>query len=143
MTTNPKSVRYKGELAPQYQTSGAAGCDLVSSVDQTIEARSWGIVPTGLYIEVPPGFEAQIRSRSGLAAKHGVFVLNGIGTIDSDYRGEIKVILANMGDHSFNIKKGDRIAQMVFAQFSQAVFEKVDELSSTDRGSGGFGSTGT
>ena len=137
-----KKIRYKGDVAPVYQTQGAAGCDLVSSVDQTIEAHSWGIVPTGIYIEVPPGFEAQIRSRSGLAAKHGVFVLNGVGTIDSDYRGEIKVILANMGSQQFNIKKGDRIAQMVFAQFSQAIFEKVDELSSTDRNEAGFGSTG-
>jgi dUTP pyrophosphatase len=137
-----KKIKYMGDFTPAYQSDGAAGCDLTSSMDQVIEPQSWGVVPTGLFLEVPPGHEAQIRSRSGLAVKHGVFVLNGIGTVDSDYRGEIKVILANMSHRPFIIKKGDRIAQMVFAQFSRAIFEKVDELSDTPRGAGGFGSTG-
>jgi dUTP pyrophosphatase len=135
-------VRYRGESAPVYQTSGAAGCDLISSCDQIIDPHDWGIIPTGLFIEIPDGYEAQIRSRSGLAAKNGVFVLNSPGTIDNDYRGEIKVILANTSHHPFIIKKGDRIAQMVFSPVTQATFESATELSKTDRGTGGFGSTG-
>lgn len=141
MTTNI-IVRYRGESAPAYQTAGAAGCDLISSCDQIIDPHDWGIIPTGLFIEIPNGYEAQIRSRSGLAAKFGVFVLNSPGTIDNDYRGEIKVILANTSQLPFIIKKGDRIAQMVFSPVTQATFESATELSKTDRGTGGFGSTG-
>jgi len=135
-------VRYRGESAPVYQTAGAAGCDLISSCDQIIDPQNWGVIPTGLFIEIPDGYEAQIRSRSGLALRSGVFVLNSPGTIDSDYRGEIKVILANTGHHPLIVKKGDRIAQMVFSPVTQATFEKAEELSKTDRGTGGFGSTG-
>lgn len=135
-------VRYRGSAAPSYQTNGAAGCDLTASSDQTIDPQSWGVVPTGLFLEIPYGYEAQVRSRSGLALRHGVFVMNSPGTIDCDFRGEIKVILANVGHHPFIVKKGDRIAQMVFSPVFQATFEMADSLTETARGTGGFGSTG-
>ena len=130
------------ELLPKYQTAGASGCDLRSSVDAVIPAGKRGIVPTGLKVDIPTGFEGQVRPRSGLAAKHGITVLNTPGTIDCDYRGEIKVILLNTGDEEFIIKKGDRIAQLVFSQVFRAIFKKDENLTSTDRGDGGFGSTG-
>lgn len=130
------------ELLPKYQTAGASGCDLRSSVDAVIPAGKRGIVPTGLKVDIPTGFEGQVRPRSGLAAKHGITVLNTPGTIDCDYRGEIKVILLNTGDEDFIIKKGDRIAQLVFSQVFRAIFKKDENLTSTDRGDGGFGSTG-
>lgn len=135
-------VKYKGDPAPVYQTVGAAGCDVASSIDVTIEPGNWCAVPTGLSLEIPQGFEAQVRSRSGLALKYGVCVLNSPGTIDSDYRGELKVILANTGKQQFIVKKGDRIAQVVFSPVIQATFESTSELSETDRASNGFGSTG-
>ncbi|KAF5041497.1 Deoxyuridine 5'-triphosphate nucleotidohydrolase [anaerobic digester metagenome] len=100
------------------------------------------LVPTGLFIEIPEGYEAQVRARSGLAIKHGISLVNGIGTIDSDYRGEIKVILINLGEKDFTINSGDRIAQMVFIKHEQADFELVEELNETERGAGGFGHTG-
>jgi dUTP pyrophosphatase len=127
---------------PVYQTAGSAGADLVSAEDVTIDVGRYNLVSTGIHLEVPEGYECQIRARSGLAAKHGVTVLNGIGTVDSDYRGLIKVILINHGDKPFVVKKGDRIAQAVFAKVERAWFTQVDELTETDRGSGGFGSTG-
>ena len=130
------------ELIPAYQTEGSAGCDLRSAEDLVIEPGKRAVVSTGLRVELPMGFEAQVRSRSGLAAKFGVAVLNSPGTIDPDYRGIIKVILMNSGDSPFIIKKGDRIAQMVFSQFSRCVFLKASSLSETARGEGGFGSTG-
>lgn len=130
------------DLLPKYQTAGASGCDLRSSVDAVVSAGKRGIVPTGLKVDIPTGFEGQVRPRSGLAAKHGVTVLNTPGTIDCDYRGEIKVILLNTGDEDFIIKKGDRIAQLVFSQVFRAIFKKDENLSSTERGDGGFGSTG-
>ena len=130
------------ELLPKYQTAGASGCDLRSSVDSVIPAGKRGIIPTGLKVDIPTGFEGQVRPRSGLAAKHGITVLNTPGTIDCDYRGEIKVILLNTGDEEFIIKKGDRIAQLVFSQVFRAIFKKDENLTSTDRGDGGFGSTG-
>lgn len=127
---------------PRYSTPGAAGLDVCAAAD----ARVWGsspcIVPTGFSVEVPPGFELQVRSRSGLAAKHGVSVLNSPGTIDEDYRGEIMVILTNATARIFEIKKGDRIAQLVLAPVTRASVVEVDELSGTDRGDGGLGSTG-
>ena len=130
------------ELLPKYQTPGASGCDLRSSIDFVIPAGKRAIVPTGLKLDIPTGFEAQVRPRSGLAAKNGITVLNSPGTIDCDFRGEVKVILLNTDDQDFIIKKGDRIAQLVFSQVFRAIFKKEENLTSTDRGDGGFGSTG-
>lgn len=137
-----------GLALPQYQSSGAAGLDLQAAVPAdapvTIAARARALVPTGLIIELPPGFEAQVRPRSGLALKHGVTVLNSPGTIDSDYRGEVGVILVNLGSKPFRITRGERIAQLVIARVEQAriVEATAETLSKTDRGTGGFGSTG-
>jgi len=130
---------------PVHQTVDAAGMDLYAAVDGevSIGAGQWLLVPTGFSIALPPGFEAQVRPRSGLAAKHGVTVLNAPGTIDADYRGEVKVILINHGSDSFRITRGDRIAQMVIAPVTQGVMVEVDQLPITARGAGGFGSTGT
>jgi dUTP pyrophosphatase len=130
------------DLIPKYQTQGAAGCDLYASGDYTIKPGRRGIISTGLKIELPPGFEAQVRPRSGLAAKYGITVLNTPGTVDEDYRGEIKVILLNTGDEEFSISKGDRIAQLVFSRVFRGIFQPTESLSSTDRGNAGFGSTG-
>ena len=129
---------------PAYQSDLAAGLDLLAAVENTLwlEPGSRALVPTGLAMALPAGFEAQVRPRSGLAAKHGVTVLNTPGTIDADYRGEVKVILINLGDTAFEIARGDRIAQMVIAPVLQAEIEEVDILSETSRGAGGFGSTG-
>jgi len=129
-------------LVPKYQTQGAAGCDLYANESMTVRPGRRAIVSTGLRIELPPGFEAQVRPRSGLAAKHGITVLNTPGCVDEDYRGEIKVILLNTGDEEFIINKGDRIAQMVFSRVFRGIFQPTESLSSTTRGSGGFGSTG-
>ena len=119
--------------------------DLAAAIDapMTLAPGKRAIVPTGLAIALPAGFEAQVRPRSGLAAKNGVTVLNTPGTIDADYRGEVKVILVNLGEDPFEIERGMRIAQMVIAPVTQASFTEVDSLSETERGSGGFGSTGT
>ena len=138
------TVKYVAETQPRYQTIGSAGCDVTASEDVMIPGGAWALVPTGLSMEIPRGYECQVRSRSGLAAKEGVFVLNSPGTIDSDYRGEVKVILANMGKSEFYVKKGDRIAQLVFAPVVSVVFSKVRDvdLVPTKRSNGGFGSTG-
>ena len=132
----------EGITLPQYATEGSAGMDLRAAEAATISAGECAGVSTGLFLEIPAGFEAQIRPRSGLALKHGITVLNSPGTIDSDYRGEVKVILANLGKEDFRIEIGDRIAQMVFAEVTEAVFETVCELEETERAAGGFGSTG-
>jgi dUTP pyrophosphatase len=136
----------EGLPLPAYQTNDAAGLDLMAAVAEneplTLAPGQYALVPTGLAMALPPGYEAQVRPRSGLAAKHGVTVLNSPGTIDADYRGEIKVILINHGQAAFVIKRGERIAQMVIAPVVQAALVPVAELSSTDRGAGGFGSTG-
>ena len=136
----------EGLPLPAYQTAEAAGLDLMAAVAEgepmTLAPGQYALVPTGLAIALPPAFEAQVRPRSGLAAKHGVTVLNSPGTIDADYRGEIKVILINHGTAPFVIKRGERIAQMVIAPVVQAALVPVAELSETDRGAGGFGSTG-
>ena len=128
---------------PKYQTLGASGLDLHANIDApiTLNKNDIVLVPTGLYIEIPDGYEAQIRSRSSLALKHGIFCLNSPATIDSDYRGELKIILAALTDNPFTINAGDRIAQMVFAKVEKAEFEEVEELSDSIRGEGGFGST--
>lgn len=127
---------------PNYETAGAAGMDLRSAATLVIEAGRSALVPTGFAMALPDGYEAQIRPRSGLAAKHGVTVLNTPGTIDPDYRGEIKVILVNHGTRDFAISRGDRIAQMVVAPVTRAAVVEVAALEETARGAGGFGSTG-
>jgi dUTP pyrophosphatase len=128
---------------PEYATPGASGVDLRSVESITIQPGSWGFVGTGLHLEIPQGYEAQVRSRSGLALKKGVMVLNTPGTIDSDYRGEVRVILMNLGHEPFNVEPGDRIAQMVFCPVAKVEWEETDRLSSTEREAGGFGSTGS
>lgn len=139
-----KCIKEDGATIPLYKTAEAAGADLCAKISQplTIKAGKFAMVPTGLYFEIPEGYEVQVRPRSGLAAKNGVTVLNTPGTIDSDYRGEIKVILVNLSDTDFVINNGDRIAQMVVAPVTQAEFIVSDKLSETERGTGGFGSTG-
>jgi len=129
---------------PKYETIASAGMDLRAELDNSIVLKPLQrtLVPTGLFIELPVGYEAQIRPRSGLAFKHGISVLNTPGTIDADYRGEIKVILVNLSDTEFEIKDGERIAQMIISAHEQAELEEVDVLSETDRGAGGFGHTG-
>ena len=131
---------------PSYATSEAAGMDLRAAVPEnaplTLKPGARGLVPTGLAMAIPPGFEAQIRPRSGLALKHGLSLVNAPGTIDSDYRGEIKIILINQGDENFKISRGMRIAQMVIAPVLRIVIEPVTSLDDTARGAGGFGSTG-
>lgn len=132
---------------PAYETDHAAGMDLRAAVPAdapvTLAPGARALVPTGLSIALPEGFEAQVRPRSGLAAKHGVTVLNSPGTVDADYRGEVKVILVNLGSEPFTIARGDRIAQMVVAPVTRALWVEVDSLDATARGAGGFGSTGT
>ncbi len=136
----------KGLPLPAYQSPGAAGLDLVAAVPPdaplTLPPGGRALIPTGLVIEIAPGFEAQARPRSGLALNHGVTVLNSPGTIDSDYRGEVGVILINHGDEPFEVARGARIAQLVVAPAPQARLIVVEELSTTARGEGGFGSTG-
>ena len=129
---------------PSYETALAAGCDMRAAVDGplTLKPGERFMVPTGIAIALPPGWEAQIRPRSGLAAKHGITCLNSPGTIDADYRGELKVILINHGADDFVINRGDRIGQMVIAPVWQAQFVETDTLDETERGAGGFGSTG-
>lgn len=127
---------------PAYATSGAAGMDVVSAEDVTIAPGARYAVATGLALAIPQGFEIQVRPRSGLALKHGITVPNTPGTIDSDYRGELKVILINLGDEPFAIARGDRVAQLVLAPVVQAAWDEVAELDATERGEGGFGSTG-
>jgi dUTP pyrophosphatase len=131
---------------PSYQSEGAAGLDLLAAVaantQLVLEPRARDLVPTGLVIELPPGFEAQVRPRSGLALKHGVTVLNAPGTIDSDYRGEVKVLLVNFGSEPFVIERGMRIAQLVIAPVTRASLQEKTKLADSSRGAGGFGSTG-
>ena len=129
---------------PRYMSEGASGMDLPACVDQPVEIPPGQrrLIPTGFSISLPPGYEAQIRPRSGLARDHGVTLLNTPGTIDSDYRGEICVILANLGDSPFAVRRGDRIAQMVVAKVERAQLEEVEEIDETKRNAGGFGHTG-
>jgi dUTP pyrophosphatase len=136
----------QGLALPAYQSADAAGLDLLAAVaddaPMVLAPGKYALIPTGLTIALPPGYEAQVRPRSGLAAKHGVTVLNAPGTVDADYRGEISVILINHGDTTFPIRRGERIAQMVIASVTRAELVPAASLSATDRGSGGFGSTG-
>ena len=130
---------------PKYETNGSSGMDLAANINTNIDIDpgKTAIIPTGLALSIPKGFEVQIRPRSGLAAKQKISVLNTPGTIDADYRGEIKVILINLGQQSFKVEKGLRIAQMVLCPVMQAQLKEVDDLNETERGKGGFGSTGT
>ena len=129
---------------PAYATEGSAGCDLLAAVDETIllEPGQRALVPSGIAIALPAGYEAQVRPRSGLAVRHGLTVLNAPGTIDSDYRGEIKALMINLGQESFAVERGSRIAQLVIAPVTQLVWQERASLSESTRGTGGFGSTG-
>ena len=135
-----------GLALPAYETEGAAGMDLRAAVPQdapvTLQPGERQMIPTGLSMAIPPGYEVQVRPRSGLAAKHGLTCLNSPGTVDSDYRGELKVILINLGREAFVVQRGERVAQMVVAPVTRGVFKEVDVLPETVRGEGGFGSTG-
>jgi len=129
---------------PSYESSGAAGMDIRAFIDReiTIAPLERAKIPTGLFMEIPLGYEAQVRPRSGLASRAGVTVVNAPGTIDSDYRGEVEILLINFGNESFTVKNGDRIAQMVISPVIRAAVTEVEALSETERGTGGFGSTG-
>lgn len=139
-----KIVNHSKHALPEYQTPLSAGLDIRANLDESVTLRPLerAMIPTGLFVELPEGCEMQIRPRSGLAAKHGITVLNSPGTIDADYRGEIKVILVNLSNEPFTIEAGERIAQMIVARYEQIEWQAVEELSSTERGAGGFGSTG-
>ncbi len=139
-----KVVNQSAFNLPCYETSGAAGMDVRAAIKEpvTLQPLERALIPTGLFVELPVGYEMQVRPRSGLAAKHGITVLNAPGTIDADYRGEIKVILINLSNTSFEILPGERIAQLVVSRCEQVGWEPVEVLSETVRGTGGFGSTG-
>lgn len=139
-----KVVNHSKHPLPEYETTASAGMDLRANIDEPIVLNSLDriLVPTGLFIELPVGYEAQIRPRSGLAIKKGISLLNTPGTIDADYRGEIKIILVNLSKDPFVIQDGERIAQMVISHHEQAEWEEVEILESSERGAGGFGSTG-
>lgn len=137
-------VNHSKHPLPAYETIASAGLDLRASLEQsvTLKPLERTLIPTGLFIELPVGFEAQVRPRSGMAFKYGIGVLNSPGTIDADYRGEIKVILVNLSNEVFTIEDGERVAQMVIARHEQAEWIEVNELNPSERGAGGFGSTG-
>ena len=139
-----KIVNKGNQPLPEYATSQSAGVDLRANIDEPVELKSLSraLIPTGLYIALPEGYEAQIRPRSGLAIKKGITCLNTPGTIDADYRGEVGVILINLSAETFIVNPGERIAQMIINKFEQAEFELVEELDETERGEGGFGHTG-
>lgn len=143
---NEVTVKIKSEsgVLPQYETEGSAGMDLRAHVTEpvTLLPGQRALVPTGIFLELPPGYEAQVRARSGLAVKFGIGLVNGTGTIDSDYRGEIKVPMINWGEKPFVIQDGDRIAQMVVAAYERVTWQAAEQLSETERGAGGFGHTG-
>jgi dUTP pyrophosphatase len=143
ITVNVKKLQ-PGAALPVYETAGASGMDIRACLDAPVTVSAGGIVtiPSGLSFEIPAGYEMQVRPRSGLARGHGITVLNSPGTIDSDYRGELAVILINMGNSDYTIRHGDRIAQLVLAPAPRAVLKEINRLSDTGRGSGGFGSTG-
>ena len=139
-----KLVAQQGAVVPAYKTEGAAGADVCAFLKEpvTIAPGSFVMIPTGLFFEIPQGYEIQVRPRSGLAAKNGITVLNTPGTIDSDYRGELKIILINLGNSDFIVNNGDRIAQIIVSPVTVADFKFTDSLSDTQRGEKGFGSTG-
>lgn len=139
-----KLINRSTHPSPEYGTANAAGCDLRANLSEPIVLAPLqrAMIPTGLFFEIPVGYEGQVRPRSGLAAKHGITVLNSPGTIDADYRGEVKVILVNLSSDEFTIQNGERIAQLVIASHETAEWEQVEELEQTNRGAGGFGHTG-
>lgn len=139
-----KVINRSGQALPQYETALAAGMDVRAAIGEpiTLQPLERTLVPTGLFVELPEGVELQVRPRSGLAAKFGLTVLNAPGTVDPDYRGEIKVILANISSQEYVLQPGERVAQLVFARFERANWSETTELSATDRGEGGFGHTG-
>jgi len=139
-----KIINKSAHALPQYETAHAAGMDLRAAVSEQIILKPLqrALVPTGLFIELPIGYEAQIRPRSGLAYKHGISIVNSPGTIDADYRGELKVLLVNLSDTDFTVNDGDRIAQMVIAKYETVTWQAVEELGETARGEGGYGHTG-
>ncbi len=145
MKQQVKIINRSGNELPEYQTPQSAGMDVRARLEApvTIKPLERVMIPTGLYVELPDGYEMQVRPRSGLAAKHGITVLNSPGTIDADYRGEIKVILVNLSDTPFTIEHGERIAQLVVAQYTRVCWQPSDSLSESERGEGGFGSTNT
>lgn len=139
-----KIVSKSGRM-PSYETEGSAGADLRAWLPDgpaTLQPGERRLIPTGLFVELPPGIEAQIRARSGLSIKHGITMINGVGTVDSDYRGEWNVPLVNLGSEPYTIQDGDRIAQMVLARYEQTLFRLTEEINDTQRGAGGFGHTG-
>ncbi|NLF41851.1 MAG: dUTP diphosphatase [Bacteroidales bacterium] len=140
-----KIVNKSGNPLPSYETSHSAGMDIRAELTEPVVLKPLqrALIPTGLFFELPEGFEAQVRPRSGLAAKHGITVLNSPGTIDADYRGEIKVILINLSDKEFTIQTGERIAQVVVHRHEKVLWQEVEVLQDTERGAGGFGHTGT
>ena len=145
LTLPLKWLEHGADLAlPRYETAGSAGADIRAALAQPLQLQPGqrALIPAGFAVALPPGLEAQVRPRSGLAVKHGITVLNAPGTIDSDYRGEVRVPLINHGDEAFTIERGMRIAQLVIAPVVQAAFSEVADLDATERGSGGFGSTG-
>ena len=141
MSVKIRVINESHNALPQYETSGAAGLDVRSTIQKTLTPGESSLIPTGLSVEIPQGYEIQVRPRSGLAYKHGITVLNSPGTIDADYRGKIGVILINHGKESFVVKKGERIGQIVLNKVEQIKWESVLVLTETNRGEGGFGST--
>ena len=135
-------IKSESGIVPAYETAGSAGMDTYLKEPVELLPGQRALIPTGIYLEIPEGYEVQIRARSGLAIKRGIGLVNGIGTIDSDYRGEVKIALINWGDEPFVINNGERVAQMVAARYEKVEFTVADELSETERGSGGFGHTG-
>lgn len=133
-----------GAQLPSYQSAESAGADLAACLDSPVEIapQTWALIPTGIALELPAGFEAQVRPRSGLALRKGITLLNSPGTIDSDYRGEVQVILINHSTEVFTVRDGERIAQLVISRYTSAIFTEDEELAASERGSGGFGSTG-
>ena len=142
--TNVQIKNLSKHPLPKYQTALSAGMDLHANLEESISLKNGerALIPTGLFIELPQGYEAQVRPRSGLALKHGITVLNSPGTIDADYRGEIKVLLINHGSETFEINDGERIAQLVVAQHATVTWQETSTLSNTERGEGGYGSSG-
>ncbi|MGV3706920.1 MAG: dUTP diphosphatase [Arcticibacter sp.] len=141
---NVKVINNSNNALPAYETALSAGMDIRAYIteDITLKPLQRALIPSGLFIELPQGYEAQIRPRSGLALKHGITVLNSPGTIDADYRGEIKILLINLSDTDFQIQSGDRIAQMIIAKHEQVLWESAESLNETSRGTGGYGHTG-
>lgn len=139
-----KIINKSNNSLPEYATLGSSGLDLKAYLDKplTLKPLERKIIPTGLYMSIPVGYEVQIRARSGMAIKHGITVINGIGTIDSDYRGEIGVLLVNLSNENYSINSGDKIAQMILSKYEQVEFELVENLDNTERNAGGFGHTG-